>query len=60
MEENKGRWASVSLEDGMIFEGTVAKEAPYGLYLRIGGQETRLSLFPWQRITRVVYKEKEY
>lgn len=54
--ENKNKWVSVSLADGMIFEGTVEAEMPYGLYLHIGGQEERLSLFPWHQITRVVYK----
>ena len=42
--------------DGMFFEGEVAFEAPYGLYLRVGGDQNRLSLFPWHQIARVVYK----
>ena len=54
--DNKNRWVSLTLEDGMIFEGTIAEEASYGLYLRIGGNEDRLSLWPWHQISRVVYK----
>lgn len=54
--DNKNRWISISLKDGMIFEGTVEVEAPYGIYIHIGGQEERLSLFPWHMVTRVVYK----
>jgi hypothetical protein len=49
-------WAVVHLEDGMIFEGLVASEAVYGIYLHIGGSEDRLSLFPWRAVSRVVYK----
>lgn len=44
------------MADGMIFEGEVAFEAPYGLYLRIGGDQSRLSLFPWPQIVRVTYR----
>ena len=54
--DNINRWVSVSMLDGMFFEGEVAFEAPYGLYLRIGGDQNRLSLFPWHQIARVVYK----
>lgn len=54
--ENKGMWVTVSLEDGMIFEGTVVNESPWGLYFNVGGQETRLWLVPWGQIIRVVYK----
>lgn len=49
-------WAVVNMVDGMIFEGTVKEEAIYGLYLHIGGDESRLSLFPWHVVSRVVYK----
>lgn len=52
----KNTWVSVSLSDGMIFEGTVESEMPYGIYIHIGGQEDRLSLFPWHIVNRVVYK----
>lgn len=54
--DNQNRWASVTLLDGMIYEGTIEKEAPYGLYFHIGGQEERLSLWPWHVISRVVYR----
>lgn len=54
--DNKNRWVSVSISDGMIFEGTIEAEMPYGIYLHIGGDESRLSLFPWHMVTRVVYK----
>ena len=54
--DNKGKWVSLSIEDGMIFEGTIEAEAPYGIYIHIGGDESRLSLFPWHKVARVVYK----
>jgi len=44
------------MTDGMVFEGIVASEVPYGIYLHIGGNSDRLSLFPWHAISRVVYK----
>ena len=50
------KWVSVLLVDGMTFEGTVAEEAVYGIYLHIGGDSGRLSLFPWHTVARVVYK----
>lgn len=53
---NNNRWASVMMTDGMVFEGIVASEVPYGIYLHIGGNSDRLSLFPWHAISRVVYK----
>ena len=56
MEENKGKWISLSLKDGMIFEGTVEEEMPYGIYIHIGGDESRLSMFPWHTVARVVYR----
>lgn len=56
MDENKYRWVSLSISDGMIYEGTIEQEMPYGIYIHIGGQEDRLSLFPWHMVTRVVYK----
>lgn len=49
-------WVVVNLLDGMIFEGTLKESASYGLYLHIGGDESRLSLFPWHVINRVIYK----
>jgi len=57
MDSNKNKWATVTLEDGMIYEGTIELEAPYGLYFHIMGNEDRLSLWPWHCITRVVYKQ---
>lgn len=53
---NKNKWASVLMVDGMVFEGMIAEEASWGLYLHIGGNSDRLSLFPWHTISRVVYK----
>jgi hypothetical protein len=52
-----GLWAVMSLKDGMVFEGIVINEAPHGIYLSIGGNQDRLSLFPWHQVSRVVYKE---
>ena len=49
-------WAVVSFSDGTIFEGVVENETPYGVYLSIGGDPSRLSLFTWGNISRVVYK----
>lgn len=53
----RGMWAVVSLKDGMVFEGTIEDERPYGVYLHIGGDDNRLSLFPWHRVDRIVYKD---
>lgn len=53
---NKNKWASVMMVDGMVFEGMIAEETSWGLYLYIGGNSDRLSLFPWHAIGRVVYK----
>ena len=53
---NKNKWASVMMVDGMVFEGMIAEETSWGLYLHIGGNSDRLSLFPWHTIGRVVYK----
>lgn len=50
------KWASVLMVDGMVFEGIVEMEAPYGIYLVIGGTPGRLSMFPWHAVARVVYK----
>jgi hypothetical protein len=49
-------WAVVSLVDGTVFEGLVEGEKPYGIYLLIGGDPSRLSMFPWDKVIRVVYK----
>lgn len=51
----EGFRASVVLNDGTIFEGVIESEVSYGLYLLIGGDSNRLSMFPWSMITRVVY-----
>lgn len=48
--------ASVLLVDGITFEGVVAQETSYGVYLHIGGDSNRLSLFPWHTVSRVIYK----
>jgi hypothetical protein len=50
------KWGSVMLVDGMVFEGIIKEEASYGIYLHIGGNSDRLSLFPWHTVSRVVYK----
>tara|TARA_B110000503_G_scaffold82258_1_gene125565 strand:- start:3480 stop:3656 length:177 start_codon:yes stop_codon:yes gene_type:complete len=54
---NVGKWVSVSISDGLIFEGTVEDETTYGIYINIGGNPTRLSMFPWQNVLRVVYTQ---
>ena len=54
--DNKNKWATVSLEDGMIYEGTIEEETSYGIYFHIGGSVDRLSLWPWHNVTRVLYK----
>lgn len=51
----RGFRASVVLNDGTIFEGIIESEVSYGVYLLIGGDPSRLSMFPWSMITRVVY-----
>lgn len=53
----QGMWATVMLKDGLIYEGTIEDERPYGVYLHIGGDEDRLSLFPWHVVTKIVYKQ---
>jgi len=55
--DNSRRWATVTLIDGMIYEGTIEYEAAYGLYFHIGGNEDRLCMWPWQNIVRVTYKQ---
>jgi hypothetical protein len=50
------KWATVIMVDGILFDGTIKKETSYGIYLHIGGDESRLSLFPWHVVSRVVYK----
>lgn len=52
----KNMWITLSLIDGMVFEGTIKKETSYGIYMHIGGSEERLSLFPWHVVSRVVYR----
>lgn len=49
-------WVIVTMLDGMIFEGMTKEETSYGIYMYIGGDESRLSLFPWHVVNRVVYK----
>ena len=51
--------ATIVLEDGLVFEGIVENELAQGIYLSIGGDLTRLSMFPWGRVTRVSYKLPE-
>ena len=52
----KHRWVSVSLVDGLIYEGQVMGHASYGLYVIISGDNNRLNLFPWHTINKVFYK----
>lgn len=51
-----GMWAVIILEDGLVFEGVVKNELSQGIYLAIGGDPSRLTLFPWGRVARVSYK----
>lgn len=53
---NVGKWITLFLLDGMLFEGAVVEETVYGVYIHVGGSSDRLSLFPWHVISRVVYK----
>lgn len=50
-------WAVVQLKDGLIFEGIVRGETGYGVYLLIGGDPSRLNLFLWHTVSRVIYKD---
>jgi len=59
-ERQKGRWASVVLSDGTVFEGAVEAEVPHGIYLLINGDSSRLNMFTWGNVLRVVYKELPY
>jgi hypothetical protein len=61
MENNgtSGMWATIVLKDGLQFEGTVVDERPHGVYLLIGGDSNRLNLFPWDKVSRVVYASNE-
>jgi hypothetical protein len=52
----EGVWISLILTDGLVYEGTVAQETIYGIYIHIGGDSNRLSLFPWHMVSKVVYK----
>ena len=54
---NNSKWVSLSLIDGVVYEGTVEEEMPYGIYIHIGGDSSRLSMFPWHVVSRVVYKD---
>lgn len=55
-KESTPPWATVVMQDGLIYEGTVKSEQLHGIYLLIGGDESRLMLFPWVNINRVAYK----
>jgi|TARA_B110000285_G_scaffold225610_1_gene284113 hypothetical protein len=52
-----GMWASVVCKDGNIFEGIIENERPYGVYLLLGGDTDRLSMFTWTNVDRVVYRQ---
>ncbi len=41
--------------DGTVFEGTSTHPTEYGMYIFIGGDPSRMSLFPWHTIARVIY-----
>jgi hypothetical protein len=59
MIETAGIWASVvTLEGGIVYEGIIMREESHGAYLYIGGDESRLVLFPWSNVDRVIYKLK--
>lgn len=49
-------WASVSLTDGLVYEGRIINEAPHGVYLSIGDDRDRLTMFPWDKIEKITYK----
>lgn len=51
-------WATVVVKDFPAYEGVVVNEMPYGIYLYIGGDPKRLSLFPWHNIVRISYKDQ--
>ena len=52
------RWATLTMVDGFFFEGVVAETASYGIYLHIGGDDYRVSMFPWHTVSRVTYKSE--
>ena len=57
---NVGKWVSVApSSESIIYEGTVAEETSYGIYIYIGGDMSRLSLLPWHTISRVVYTKTD-
>lgn len=56
MSNTTDMWATVSTKDSLIYEGVVYGEESYGIYLYIGGDPERLSLFPWASVNRVTYK----
>jgi hypothetical protein len=55
---NMGMWATVIVSDFPAYEGTVVSETQYGIYLYIGGDQNRLTLFPWHNVVRVSYKDQ--
>lgn len=56
MSDTTNMWATVSTKDNLIYEGVVYDEVSYGIYLYIGGDPERISLFPWGSVNRVTYK----
>tara|TARA_B110000503_G_scaffold27994_1_gene44766 strand:- start:144 stop:347 length:204 start_codon:yes stop_codon:yes gene_type:complete len=52
-----GMWASVVCKDGTVFEGVIQDERSYGIYILIGGDPDRLSMFTWTNVDRVIYRE---
>lgn len=59
MSDMTGTWATVVTSDGgLSYEGIIANEAPHGVYLSIGGDPSRLILFPWVNVNRVIYKTR--
>jgi hypothetical protein len=52
---SKSKWATLYLSDSTVVEGLVEEKMPYGIYIHINGDKSRLLLFPWSEIERVVY-----
>lgn len=52
-----GMWASVVCKDGTVFQGLTQDERSYGIYILIGGDPDRLSMFTWTNVDRVIYRE---
>ena len=58
MNNNAGMWATIVTKDGLTYEGVVEYEPSQGIYIYVGGDSSRLMMFPWTNITRVGYKRE--